>query len=149
MPTPTIWGPKLWKVLHCIGYYSARSPEIMKRDVKREFDWLLVNLETIIPCIECRQHLEEYKKINGYPLTISDISEWMWKFHEAVNTRLGKPSVPYRNDIGKLDPNEKIRKIWNDYLEEIADNVQIGQVTGISIQKFQQHFLLWKGFCGF
>lgn len=120
----------------------------MRNDVKREFDWLLVNLETIIPCIECRQHLEEYKRINGYPLTITDISEWIWKFHEAVNTRLGKPSVPYRNDIGKLDPNEKVRKIWNEYVEEIAENMQIGQVTGISVQKFQQHLLLWKGFCG-
>ena len=148
MPTPTIWGPKLWKVLHCFGYYSTRSPEIMRNDVKREFDWLLVNLETIIPCIECRQLLEEYKRINGYPLTITDISEWIWKFHEAVNTRLGKPSVPYRNDIGKLDPNEKVRKIWNEYVEEIAENMQIGQVTGISVQKFQQHLLLWKGFCG-
>jgi hypothetical protein len=146
---PAVWGPKLWKLLHILGYYSARVPEIMKKDAKREMDWMLSHLETIVPCVECRLHIEEYRRTVAAPGTLNEVAEWMWRFHEAVNVRLGKTGVPFTGDLGQIEKGETLKNLWANYTTEIFQTVQMGQLPGAGIKKFQQHLFLWKGFCGF
>jgi len=146
---PAVWGPKLWKLLHILGYYSARVPEIMKKDAKREMDWMLSHLETIVPCVECRLHIEEYRRTVAGPENLEAVAEWMWRFHEAVNGRLGKTGVPFSGDLGKIEKGETLKNLWANYTTEIYQTVQMGQLPGVGIKKFQQHLFLWKGFCGF
>jgi hypothetical protein len=152
MPLPSVWGPYLWAVLHRIGYRAGKAPDIMARDEKRELDWLFAHLETIVPCVECRQHIEEYRKVHGIPVP-ADCGRWMWEFHEDVNRRLGKTSVPYSGDLGSpghaLQTNKSLRRLWREYCESIFESVQMGNLPGKNLTEFGRHLFLWQGFAGF
>jgi hypothetical protein len=145
---PSIWGPKLWKILHILGYYSKRAPPPMRVDAKRQVDWLLAHLETIVPCVECRLHIEEYRR-SGLPSSLDDVAKWVWTFHEAVNVRLGKTGVEFSEELGAIERGESLKNLWLNYTTEVYQAVQMGQLAGIGIKAFKQHLFLWKGFCGF
>lgn len=125
-------------------------PPPMRVDAKREIDWLLAHLETIVPCAECRLHIEEYRRA-GLPAKLEDVARWIWTFHEAVNIRLKKPteSVPFSDNLGVIERGESLKNLWLNYTTEIYQAVQMGQLPGIGIKAFKQHLFLWKGFCGF
>jgi hypothetical protein len=148
MPVPGIWGPRLWKLLHRIGYYSAKyapATDVLRKDARREFDWLIQHLETIVPCPECRQHIETHRK--AFPYLYDDIGKWIWEFHEAVNERLGKPKGPEYDDlIGS--GNDNLRTLWKDYTTNIYESVQMGNLPGKNISEFARHLFLWQGFMG-
>jgi hypothetical protein len=146
---PAVWGPKLWKILHILGYYSRIAPETLKKDAKREVDWLLANLETIVPCAECRLHIEEHRRMTGLPASLKEVGQWVWNFHEETNKRLGKVGVEFTEQIGMIEKGETLKNLWINYTSEIYQSVQMGQLPGIGLHKFKQHLFLWKGFCGF
>ena len=120
----------------------------MRLDAKRQIDWLLTHLETIVPCVECRLHIEEYRRA-GLPASLEEVSNWVWTFHEAVNKRLGKPSFEFSEDLGQIEAGENLKNLWLNYTTEVYQAVQMGQLPGIGIKVFKQHLFLWKGFCGF
>jgi hypothetical protein len=146
---PAVWGPKLWKILHIIGYYSRIAPEKLMKDSKREVDWLLGNLETIVPCVECRLHIEEYRRTAGLPSSLKEVGLWVWNFHEAVNKRIGKIGIEFSDELGQIEKGETLRNLWMNYTTEIFQSVQMGQLPGVGIKNFKLHLFLWKGFCGF
>jgi hypothetical protein len=151
MPVPGIWGPRLWKVLHRIGYYSKFPvSDVLRKDARREFDWIIQHLETIVPCPECRQHIESYRKshpICDYP---EGVAKWMWEFHEAVNERLGKPKWNiYFDTFDTLGSGkENLRSLWREYTKSIFESVQMGHLPGKNISEFTRHLLLRQGFMG-
>jgi hypothetical protein len=116
----------------------------MKRDEDREFRWLLANLESIVPCPECRNHIEEYKKSHALPLTTGEFGEWIWKFHTAVNERLGKEIVvPWSPSIGHTT---SITQTWRAYQKCIQESIQKGNVKGEAIRQWGYHLGLWISF---
>lgn len=121
----------------------------MRVDAKRRVDWMLGHLETIVPCVECRLHIEEYRRTVGLPASLDDLARWVWTFHEAVNQRLGKTGVEFSEDLGAIEPGESLNNLWLNYTTEIFQAVQMGQLPGIGIKSFKQNLFLWKGFCGF
>lgn len=116
----------------------------MKKDSFREFTWLLQHIESVVPCSDCRQHIEEYRKIHGLP-TVSSTNLWMWKFHEAVNNRLGKSGMEFSE---MPVPGRGMREMWDDYRGEILMFVQKGTLSGKHLLEFSRHLFLWKGFSG-
>lgn len=75
---PSKWGPRKWRELHR-GFRSA--------------DWLLAWVASL-PCPECRAHAETL--IAESPPNFTDAEAffaWTVDFHNAVNARLGKPSL--------------------------------------------------------
>ena len=148
MPLPSVWGPYLWVVLHRIGYRAGKAPDIMATDEKRELDWLFAHLETIVPCVECRQHIEEYRKVHGIPVP-AECGRWIWEFHEDVNRRLGKTGVPYSSELGSWPTNKSLRRLWREYCESIFESVQMGNLPGKNLTEFGRHLFLWQGFAGF
>jgi hypothetical protein len=62
---------------------------------------LLKTLIPIIPCEECKAHAATYIKETPFDLPASYpawnlyIRTYFYTFHEVVNTRLGKPNVPF------------------------------------------------------
>lgn len=120
----------------------------MRLDAKRQVDWMLAHLETIVPCAECRLHIEEYRRA-GLPASLDDVARWVWTFHEAVNQRLGKSSFPFSDELGAIERGESLKNLWLNYTTEIFQAVQMGQLPGIGIKVFKQHLFLWKGFSGF
>lgn len=94
--TSTVWGPPIWLLLHGLAELSstADTPEI-----RACWKILLETIYEILPCSDCRQHAYAY--IQSHPIAPMNqvpenqlyawISEWLYTFHNAVNTRLGKP----------------------------------------------------------
>ena len=49
-----------------------------------------------LPCPECRGHSMEYISENPVDLSSSQsLQVWVWRFHNAVNKRLGKALLPF------------------------------------------------------
>lgn len=98
---PSYVGPGTWNLLHRQAF-DARSP-----DKQKEFINLMKDACYGFPCINCRVHCSDY--INNHPLeeflnsTIEINGEklllgmfvWTWKFHNAVNKRIGKPIMSW------------------------------------------------------
>ena len=149
MPAPGIWGPRLWEVLHKIGYhYENTSPatEILRRDARRELDWIINHLDTIVPCPECRHHIESH--IKRYPIVSEkNIGRWIWNLHESVNEQLGKPKGPSYEEIVISKGN--LHSLWKEYASSIYESVQMGNLPGKNLSEYARHLFLWKGFLGF
>ena len=144
MNAPGVWGPPLWAVLHRIGFHAGKAPEKLARDERREFEWLINHLETVVPCAECRAHIEEYRR-GRRPSALTEGGRWIWEFHEAVNARLGKTGVDFSSDLGSSS-NKTLRQLWKTYTDTILTSVQVGFVTRESVSEFSRHLFLWQGF---
>jgi hypothetical protein len=141
MPLPAVWGPRAWKLLHAIGARagSCKNPKL-KVDEERECIWILSHVEYIIPCPECRNHLQDYRKKNKLP-DISSIGAWIWTFHEAVNERLGKgEGPPFTLDLGKQDSPIQL---WKEYQEVIKDSYINGNLLSKDVNEWGRHLKLW------
>lgn len=147
MPVPSVWGPSLWRVLHCLTIRASqnRSSPKCKEDEKRELAWLFVHLESIISCIECKKHIEEYKKKNPLPSDPAAYAEWTWVFHEAVNERLGKPPGPAYLDLQAIYSSLSWVSEWNKYRSSLAESVIKGSVHGIALRDWTRHAWLLNG----
>jgi hypothetical protein len=141
MPLPVVWGPILWSLLHGMGRLGGTCLPKLAIDEDREFRWLLGNLEGIVPCPECRGHIIEYKKKNPLPSECGDFGLWIWRFHEAVNERLGKSAGPSWSE--KIGAGCSIVKIWHQYQTTIHESILKGSVKGDTIRQWGRHLLLW------
>jgi hypothetical protein len=82
---PEYIGPGTWSVLHTIAF-NARTPAEQKACIKQ-----IKIICQQFPCEKCREHAIMYLK--AHPLTVGtsdSLFEWTWKFHNAVNLRIGK-----------------------------------------------------------
>ena len=88
----TVWGPKLWFVMHTVSLNYPDSPDFNQKQSHKLF---FNNLKDIIPCPHCQAHYSEYLKlnpINRHLETKMDLVKWVWNLHNDVSARLGKPT---------------------------------------------------------
>ena len=141
MPLPAVWGPKLWAVLHAVGARAGMCSKAMAADELRHSVWLLEHLETIVPCPECRAHIIGYRRSVPVPSAASEIGQWIWQFHEAVNERLGKPAgPPFTRDLGR---QTGLLESWKEYQRCIQESVLKGSVPGDAMREWNRRFQLW------
>ncbi len=143
MPLPSIWGPRAWELLHAIGWRAGRRPiPRLQIDEQREVLWLLAHLEYIIPCPECKMHIVQYRKRNGLPDKSSDVAQWLWAFHEAVNERLGKGNgPPFTEELGE---GVSIQTLYKNYLSCIQESYLIpGHLRMEFVKEWSRHLHLW------
>jgi len=106
----SVWGPPLWHFLHTMSFNYPVEPT---RQDKRHYKEYIINLKYILPCGYCRKNL--IKNFKELPLTMADMknrdtfSRWVFKFHELVNTMLGKKSGLKYCDIRKRYENFRSR----------------------------------------
>lgn len=95
---PEIWGPSMWNIIHTISFEYPNNPTT--EDKQKHVDFIL-NLQFILPCKECRNHLSEI--LRNMKFNISHMknkytfSKFCVDLHNTVNKRLGKPIIPYQN----------------------------------------------------
>lgn len=93
----TVWGSRVWTLLHRLSFYSNRQ------DIKGSWKNLLRILTDTLPCSLCRNHMREY--INKNPLIFPPNSSsliiretiilWLYKFHNHVNLSNGREIFPF------------------------------------------------------
>ena len=87
----SIWGPKIWYLLHQISYNYSNNPSYNEKNMYYKFFNYIPN---IIPCNICRNFYIIF--IKKYPI-ISYLEnkdlliDWVILLHNAVNYKLKKP----------------------------------------------------------
>ena len=142
MPLPAVWGPRAWEILHGIGWKAGRSPiSHLAIDEKREMMWLLQHIEYIIPCPECKAHVQSYRKREGLPSESNEVGSWLWTFHEAVNERLGKgDGPPFTHTLGE---NKPLQKLLKEYILCVQESFLLGHLRAEQVKEWNRHFQLW------
>ena len=87
--SPTVWGPKVWFLLHRLSFYSD------KVELVDAWKSMLLLLNNAIPCRLCRRHMRTYcldhpllfpRNVTG-PQVREILIGWVYTFHNSVNAR--------------------------------------------------------------
>ncbi|HVE12209.1 MAG TPA: Erv1/Alr family FAD-linked sulfhydryl oxidase [Elusimicrobiota bacterium] len=91
--TPREWGPRHWNRIHVATIRFPATPSLADEVKVRS---RIVQFVTELPCPECRKDAVGYITQNP-PATRNThaLQIWGWRFHNAVNARLGKPAFPF------------------------------------------------------
>jgi len=91
-----IWGSTFWKMLHLLSFSYPEKPSHID---KHHFIVFLHSVSNVLPCNVCRMHMKYYlQSITNWDDTIHSRKkciEFMWKFHNYVNKRIGKVELKY------------------------------------------------------
>lgn len=94
---PSRWtqffGPCAWKLLHSVSFTFPDNPS---EEQKENYLSFIHALSKVLPCPECQKDMQEYLRENTVDVSSrSKFSTWCVDFHNHVNQKLGKRSVPY------------------------------------------------------
>lgn len=90
---PWCFGLRWWAFLHSLCLAFGEFPTTGER---QSFLDLAHRVIQHIPCMSCRRHATEY--MQAHPPDMHNqrtFFTWAWRFHNAVNERLGKEYVPF------------------------------------------------------
>lgn len=98
LTNPQSFGPGAWLTIHIMAYHATSESD------KKAFEKNMKHICDGLKCYTCQDHCKEYLKDNP----IRDywnvknregkqigMFKWSWTFHNAVNTRLGKPLLDF------------------------------------------------------
>jgi len=88
--TKDLWGISYWVMMH---YLAANA---VGRQVPLAFKAFITCLRDLIPCDECKVHMKAYIETHPYE---PQLFIWTWKFHNDVNKRLRKHSIPLKDAL--------------------------------------------------
>jgi len=110
-PAPKdVWGPRGWYWLHAQAISYPESPTRSDQTAMFARFWSFVQT---LPCPECRVHATTYAR--EYPPDFSGstgLQTWAWRFHNAVNYRLGKPLM-LAEEYREAYREELARSYWS------------------------------------
>jgi len=114
-----VWGPLVWRLLHCLADMSDRN------DIYMIWNNVLRTTAVMMPCEMCRMHMIEYwahvrflpkqwHDIKG-DIVRTQIREKIHAFHNAVNARLGKPlpslEAPRERSLCRTEAQECFKRL--------------------------------------
>lgn len=111
------WGPAGWQFLHSVTFSYPTNPTVQE---KEQFKQFFQQLKYVLPCPSCREHyadgIEKTVPIDKYLDSRESLTQWLWKLHNSVNERLGKPTVSYESVKQKYESMQGIcqRSMAND-----------------------------------
>ena len=87
---PGDWGPIIWKTLHLFGVVFSRSAFMSYISYMKD---LMNPDKSVTGCAECFGHFIDYLHRNPVDsiTTNGQCADWVFNFHNSVNTRIGKP----------------------------------------------------------
>ena len=109
-----IWGPSMWKSLHCIAFGYPIEPS---EEEKTQYKMFFSSLGHVLPCIYCKLSYNEFitgKTKEGKPIEnlneniiITDsifenrktLTKWLYELHERVNKKLDVDYKVSYNDL--------------------------------------------------
>jgi hypothetical protein len=140
-PKTTEWGPLLWKILHTLAEKAGKqSDAMMQADEMRGWPLLLKTFVAILPCEECRNHATTYIQEHpfeapaSYPAWNLYVRTYFYTFHEEVNARLGKPSVPFSSLADTYKSTSELTR-WTNELGAMM--IRAMKLNGMHIKTWQ------------
>jgi hypothetical protein len=100
MDVKQYYGPGYWAAIH-IDAFNSHTYEKKITSANT-----IARLISTFPCLKCRTHGIEYAAHNPFIYAINDIDElslfkWTVRFHNAVNSRIGKPTIGLEESVKK------------------------------------------------
>tara|TARA_R110002050_G_scaffold49494_1_gene114999 strand:+ start:38 stop:472 length:435 start_codon:yes stop_codon:yes gene_type:complete len=96
---PTVWGPKLWFIMHTFALSYSINPTDGEKAAMAEF---FNNLKYTIPCNKCRIHYTAHLSKNPIENHL-DNRDALFKFtvdiHNEVNKTIGKRIFSYEEAL--------------------------------------------------
>ena len=96
---PTVWGPKLWFIMHTFALNYSTNPTDGEKAAMAEF---FNNLKYTIPCNKCRIHYTEHLSKNPVENHLGN-RDALFKFtvdiHNEVNKTIGKRMFSYEEAL--------------------------------------------------
>ncbi|GJD09119.1 hypothetical protein Gasu2_33900 [Galdieria sulphuraria] len=94
---PDYWGPGFWLSIHLICFWAKDKPLQERLQLAELLKYMLSS----IPCARCREHALRFVRDND-PSSVARNHElglfaWSFLFHNAVNSRLGKPQPEFED----------------------------------------------------
>jgi hypothetical protein len=85
------YGPGIWFMLHLMAAQAETN------ELRQAFVQNVKTLGQHFPCEVCRSHFAAY--IQSHPIETyvnkpRGLFQWTWEFHDSVNKRLGKQTIP-------------------------------------------------------
>lgn len=154
-PSNEEWGPLLWGIFHILAEKSGQQTiSMIQEDEKRAWPLFVKAIQLIIPCPECREHFSGYLQTNpfqapsDYKLFHGYVRTWFYNFHEAVNSRLGKPSFPFDELSKYYSDATRIKTLISDMDKIQKITIQAGIVTLGSWNNWLKHFKMLRAAFG-
>lgn len=139
---PTVWGPKLWFVIHTVALNYPDNPTYEDKRVMEEF---LNNLKHTIPCEKCKIHYRQRLQRNpiiNYLNNKQSLFRYTIDLHNQVNKSLGKKIYTYdevveiyrehynKNEVKKEKQWASIKKWFNVKYIVVTLVVVAGLISG-------------------
>lgn len=99
-------GHNLWRVMHAFSFAYPETPSTLDQYWARQF---YESIGYMFPCAYCRQHYLQmfYHTIPFAAQSRTQLSQWVVAIHNAVNQRLGKPTITYEQVCTWYNDNTK------------------------------------------
>lgn len=94
------WGEALWRTLYSAALYE-----------ESETSKLLEALPSILPCVECKRHYQEYVSKNPFPSATHDVFAWLYELERQVAKRKGKKCPDRYGQIRYTLSEQQQRKV--------------------------------------
>jgi mitochondrial FAD-linked sulfhydryl oxidase len=99
-------GRASWNLLHTIAAHYPDKPTPEQASTTKDFFRVLSH---VYPCEHCATDMREDLKVNPPQVkSQTELSQWLCRFHNRVNVKLGKPEF----DCSKV--NQRWRDGWLD-----------------------------------
>lgn len=85
---------RIWDQIH------TKSANVVTPEQKVEYNTWLRQIITTMYCSVCKAHATQYIQLHP-PENAENPFIWGWEFHNNVNSRLGKPIMPYSDAANK------------------------------------------------
>ena len=91
-PQNHIWGPELWKILHCSAErVGSQSLKRLPQEESRIWAGLLSSLRYTLPCPLCKKHYTLFS--SSHPLATihrDTVRKWLFDLHQNANQHTDK-----------------------------------------------------------
>ena len=105
---PSEFGPHYWYMLHSMALnYPMNPTEFAKKKMKA----FIEAIPFLLPCRDCTEHAKEFMasaNVDEALLGKKQLFTFFWNFHNLVNKRLGKQSMPF-NDALNMYSTQKVK----------------------------------------
>lgn len=127
---PHIWGPAMWKALHCVSFAYPTDPTPKDKTAYKTF---FTSLGSTLPCEGCRVSYSEFIKTKPTELTDkvlesrANLTKWLYDIHEKVNAKLGvKYNITYDDVVEQYESfRATCNKVTNQCMEPPKQDVGI------------------------
>jgi hypothetical protein len=113
MPTPSVWGPPTWTLLHTL---AEKIHEDDFNKLMPQMIGLIKRICSYLPCPDCSQHATHFlaKLKSDQVSTKINFKNTMYLFHNMVNARKKKSLYNYANM--NVYQNLNIANVFNNFV---------------------------------